>query len=270
MTTEFLAQIASAGLLLDAITVAQVDDLLDRKIRNDGYARTSVRIYTGTLRAFFRYAERRGWCRSGLAAAIMAPRTYQHEGLPMGPSWEQVAKVIAAADEPSPVAIRDRALLLILAVYGLRASEVVGLQLRDFDWEREVLSVRCGKGQRLRTYPISGPVGAAVLRYIRHVRPQSAYREMFLTLCAPIRPLSSNGLSHVVVRRLRGLGVPMPHYGPHALRHACATRLLARGLSLKEIGDHLGHRAPDTTRIYAKVDLIGLRSVGEFDLEGLV
>ena len=60
-----------------------------------------------------------------------------------------------------------------------------------------------------------------------------------------------------------------PHSGPHTLRHACATHLLARGLSLKEIGDHLGHRSPETTRIYAKVDLVGLRAVGDFDLEGL-
>ena len=73
-----------------------------------------------------------------------------------------------------------------------------------------------------------------------------------------------------VSRRLHALGVPLPHYGPHALRHACATHLLERGLSLKEIGDHLGHRSPEATRIYAKVDLAGLRAVGDFDLEGLL
>ena len=86
---------------------------------------------------------------------------------------------------------------------------------------------------------------------------------------APFRPLRS-GLWRIVARRLRPLGVSISHHGPHALRHACATRLLDQGLSLKEIGDHLGHRQPDTTRIYAKVDLAGLRRVAEFDLGGLL
>lgn len=88
--------------------------------------------------------------------------------------------------------------------------------------------------------------------------------------CAPFRPLSRGGLGQVVYRRLHALGVTLPHYGPHALRHACATHLLAQGLSLKEVGDHLGHQSPQTTRIYAKVDLAGLRTVGDFELEGLL
>jgi integrase/recombinase XerD len=144
------------------------------------------------------------------------------------------------------------------------------LCLDDFDWEREVLTVRCGKRQRPRIYPLCRVVGDAVLRYLREVRPPSAHREVFLHLRAPFGPLSG-GILNVLVRwRLRALGVTSPHYGPHALRHACATHLLAQGLSLKEIGDHLGHTDPETTRLYAKVDLAGLRAVGDFDLEGLL
>jgi integrase/recombinase XerD len=84
------------------------------------------------------------------------------------------------------------------------------------------------------------------------------------------QPLTRISLGQAVRRRLLALDAPLPHYGPHALRHACATHLLAQGLSLKEIGDHLGHQSPETTRIYAKVDLLGLRAVGDFDLEGLL
>jgi integrase/recombinase XerD len=108
-----------------------------------------------------------------------------------------------------------------------------------------------------------------VLRYLREVRRKSARREVFLNLQAPFGPMSSSVLGHLVRKRLRALGVTLPHYGPHALRHSCATHLLAQGLSLKEIGDHLGHQSPETTRLYAKVDLVGLRAVGDFDLEGL-
>jgi len=74
----------------------------------------------------------------------------------------------------------------------------------------------------------------------------------------------------MVFRRWRALGVELPHYGSHTLRHACASHLLEQGLSLKEIGDHLGHRHPDTTRIYAKVDLASLRQVADFDMGGLL
>ena len=86
-----------AGLRLDALTVAQVDELLARKIRDEGYARVSVQTYASTLRAFFRYAEGRGWCRAGLAAAIMSPRVFPHETLPAGLSWDDVNRVLTAA-----------------------------------------------------------------------------------------------------------------------------------------------------------------------------
>ena len=97
-----------------------------------------------------------------------------------------------AGDRPAD--IRDRALLLLLAVYGLRAGEVVGLRLEDFDWEQEMLTVPPGKRQQPRTYPLCRSVGDAVLRYLREARPRSARREVFLTLRAPFRPLPCGGL----------------------------------------------------------------------------
>jgi site-specific recombinase XerD len=181
-----------------------------------------------------------------------------------------VNRLLAAAEGARPADIRDRALLLLLAVYGLRAGEVVALRLNDFDWEREVVTVPHGKRQRPRSYPLCRPVGDAVLRYLQEVRPRSDRREVFLTLLAPFRPLQSQSVGGMVSRRLHALGLTLPHYGSHALRHACANHLLAQGLSLKEIGDHLGHQSPDTTRIYAKVDLAALRLVGDFALEGLL
>jgi site-specific recombinase XerD len=93
---------------------------------------------------------------------------------------------------------------------------------------------------------------------------------VFLTLKAPFGPLSSGVLYDVVSDRLRPLALPLRHHGPHTLRHACATHLLAAGFSMKEIGDHLGHRKVDTTRVYAKVDLGGLRQVANFALGELL
>lgn len=267
---EFLARIDETGLQLGTLTVGQVDDLLVRKVRDHGYSRVTIRSYATTLRVFFRYAGQRGWCGAKLADAIMAPRVLPHEAIPVGLAWDDVNRMLAATQGNRAADIRDCALLMLLVVYGLRAGEAVALRLEDFDWEREILTVPSSKRQKPRTYPLCRPVGDAVVRYLREVRPRSDRREVFLTLRAPFRPLPRSGLGRVVSRRLHALGVTLPHYGPHALRHACATHLLAQGLSLKEIGDHLGHQSPETTRIYAKIDMTGLRAVGDFHLEGLL
>jgi site-specific recombinase XerD len=113
-------------------------------------------------------------------------------------------------------------------------------------------------------------VGDAILRYLQQVRPRCARREIFLTLKSPFRPLSAGALYHLVSSRLFALGIESPCHGPHSLRHACAGHLVGEGFSLKEVGDHLGHRSAYATRAYTKVDLAGLREVGNFDLGGLL
>jgi site-specific recombinase XerD len=266
---RFLSQLEQAGRQLQTLSITQVDELLATKIGEEKWARRYISTWVSTVRPFLRFAEGRGWCRPGLADAMMAPRIFRHESLPVGPSWEDVKRLLAAAEGGRPVDIRDRAVLMMLAVYGLRAGEVAALSLSDFDWEQEVLTVRYGKSRRPRVYPLCRPVGDAVLRYLREVRPRSDRREVFLTVRAPFRPLAF-ALGAMVQRRLRALGLTLPRYGPHALRHACATHLLSQGLSLKEIGDHLGHRSPEATSIYAKVDLSALRAVADFSLEGLL
>jgi site-specific recombinase XerD len=266
---HFLRELGSAATCLHDVTVPQIDGAFSALVGHGRYARVTVRSLADDVRAFLRYAEVRGWCRTGLAEVIKGPRIFTQQSLPTGPSWDDVRRLLALTEGEDPQAIRDRAILMLLAVYGLRAGEVNRLRLEDFDWDREVLSVHASKTRRTRTYPLTRPVGAAVLRYLKDVRPRSAHRQVFLTLRAPIRPLRQ-ALWAVVAKRLRSLGLALPHYGPHALRHACATHLLARGLSLKEIGDHLGHTDyQQATRIYAKVDLLGLRQVADFDLGGL-
>jgi integrase/recombinase XerD len=178
--------------------------------------------------------------------------------------------VLALTEGNQPVDIRDHALLLLLTVYGLRAGEVVRLRLNDIDWEQELLTATRSKSGRSQVYPLSRVVGAALIRYLREVRPPTTRREVFVTRRPPFRPMDRGTLYLVVARRLRAVNPSLSHHGPHALRHACATHLLEQGLSLKEIGDHLGHRHADTTRIYAKVNLTQLRQVADFDLGGVL
>jgi integrase len=155
-------------------------------------------------------------------------------------------------------------------MYGLRSGEVSRLRLENVDWQREILCVLRPKQRRTQNYPLVSVVGEAILRYLQEVRPCSVRRELFLTLRAPFRPLSGGAMYHLVSSRLAALGVLSPHRGPHCLRHACAAFLLASDFTLKQIGDHLGHRSAYATRVYAKVDMAALRQVADFDLGGLL
>jgi site-specific recombinase XerD len=233
-------------------------------------SRVTIKIYANGVRAFLRHAERRAWCPTGLADLLSGPRVYRHHDLPLGPSWDEVRKLVESTTSDEPADIRDRAILLLFAVYGLRAGEVAGLRLDDIDWEQERLAVPRAKQRRRQIYPLVPSVGEAISRYLRDVRPRCALRHVFLKLLAPLGPLTPGSLYQIVALRLKRLGIETPRYGPHALRHACAGRLLAQGLSLKEIGDHLGHRSLESTRVYAKVDLHGLRAVAAFDLGEVV
>jgi site-specific recombinase XerD len=233
-----------------------------------GWKKTTVKAYGNSLRAFFRYATRRGWCAPGLAETIQSPRIYSNAGLPEGPSWEQVRRLIANLNTERPSHIRDRTIILLLAVYGLRISEACGLTLDDVDWANEKLRVRRLKNRRIQEFPLTAEVGNAILKYLQNVRPRSSSRVLFLTLRKPHRPMRGRSASSTVARYVGALG-PLRHYGPHSLRHACASHLLDEGFSIKEIGDQLGHRSSRSTQIYAKVDRKKLAQVATAKLSSL-
>jgi integrase len=159
---------------------------------------------------------------------------------------------------------------LLLIHYGLRRGEVERLTLDDVDWVAETLQVMRPKLRRPHCYPLSAPVGEAILRYLREARPRCEHRTVFITVNAPFRPLSGSSISAVVRKRLRKQGVKLEWSGAHCLRHACAGQLLDAGFTLKQIADHLGHRSMSSTRIYTKIDVHGLRRVAELDLGGLL
>jgi site-specific recombinase XerD len=254
---------------LAEVSVREVDAFLSGKGGQD-WGRVSVATSAKALRAFFRHAEMRGWCAAGLAAGINGPPLFKQEALPVGPAWMDVQRLITSTHGDPPRDIRDRAILMLFAIYGFRSAEVAGLRLEQVDWEREIIAIRRPKQRRAQEYPLLQSVGEAIIRYLQQARPRCSRREIFLTLKAPFRPLTQGALYHLVSSRFRALQIESLHRGPHSLRHACAGHLVAEGFSLKEIGDHLGHRSAFATRTYAKVDLVGLREVGNLDLGGLL
>lgn len=242
---------------------------IDRYIATEGagrWARVSIANVVSALRAFFRYAAKEGWCSNRLAGSIGRPRLYRQESLPYAPDWSDVQRMLADVDTDRPRDIRDRAILLLLAVYGMRRGEVAALRLDQIDWAGRTLRLFRLKRRQPQIYPLVPTVAEALARYIDTVRPPSSCQEVFFCMQAPRRPLKATAFFDVANRRFVALGIEAAHRGTHALRHACAVRLLAEGLTIKEIGDHLGHRSTQATSIYAKVNMAALREVAAFDL----
>jgi len=234
-------------------------------------SRISIKIHTNAVRAFLRHAGRKKWCSASIADAIQGPCIYAEEEVPWGPSWAEIRRLVSSLGTEKPVHIRDRAIIMLFAVYGLRVSEVARLRLEDIDWEHDQIVVRRYKQRHSQPYPLLPVVGNAIVHYLSAIRPACGHRELFITLLAPRKPMSPSTLYQVVAGRMKILGMnSLPHHGPHSLRHACAAHLLSEGFTLKEIGDHLGHTSPSSTRIYTKVDLAGLREVAAFDLGGVL
>ena len=266
---EFLDWLAANGKRLEAVRTADVDAAIEAKTARRQYSRVTIRRHAECLRAFVRFAEDRGWCTPGMAQGIVPPRFYRDENVRSTLSRNDIERLLATTDGDRPVQKRDRAILMLLIVYGLRAGEVRTLQLDDLDWESETLRVHRPKTGRTDLFPLSQAVGQAIVRYLVDVRPPRPERTLFLTLAAPIRPLGRTAPGIIVRRRMDDAGIAAERRGTHALRHTAAQHLLDRGVSMKVIGDYLGHRSPRSTKAYARFDMNALREVADFDLEGL-
>ena len=265
---HFFVWLDEWGVALASVGNADIDRAVARWHARD-LSRVTIHDYAQRLRTFFRFAEHQGWCAPGLGDGIMPCRFHPGETVPKGLTRDEVLRLLATTEGNQPVDVRDRALLMVLVAYGLRSGEVAGLRLDDLNWEEERLQVRCPKPGRTHHYPLSRGVGQAILRYIIDVRPPRPDRGLFLTVKAPVRPMTRSAIGHVVSSRLDRLGIADKRRGPHALRHSAAQHLLDHGLSMKEVGDYLGHRSVSATSTYAKVQLGTLREVADIDLEGL-
>jgi site-specific recombinase XerD len=226
------------------------------------HAPASARVVTSIVRCFLRWLVANGRCTTDLTGAVPKVPTWQLAKLPNYLADSDVERIIEACVRPSGMEQRDRAMLLLLARLGLRASDVVALQLDDIDWKQGRIRV-AGKQRRETRLPLPQDVGDAILSYIEIERPTTATDYVFLTARAPIRPIGTNGLRDVVRRLIERTGLQSPSYGTHILRHSLATRLLREGATLDTIGAVLRHRDINTTAIYAKVDIGLLRQVAQ-------
>lgn len=219
-----------------------------------------AKLLTTALRSFLHYLLYRGEVVHDLAQAVPTVANWSMTSIPRGISPDLVRRLLASIDRCTAVGRRDYAVLLLLARLGLRASEVARIELEDINWNSGLISIH-RKGGQLSTLPLPAEVGTAIVAYLRHGRPRgSNCRSVFLRSRAPVRGfVGPVAITSIVKNNLARAGIAAASKGAHQFRHGLATDMLRHGASLSEIGELLGHRSPETTRIYTKVDLKALR-----------
>jgi site-specific recombinase XerD len=217
---------------------------------------------TAVLRTFLRFLAAAGEGPVGLDAQVESPRIYRGERLPRALSWETVRTFLRSIDRTTPKGRRDYAMFLLVATYGLRASEVCALCLDDVSWRTRQINVPRPKIGTSLLLPLTDEVGAALLEYLRGGRPDSTHRHLFLRVAFPLGPLGRGVVRDAFHAWARRAEIPLPaRCGPHCIRHALALHLLREGASLKMIGDLFGHRSAESTGVYLRLDIDDLRDV---------
>ena len=228
--------------------------------RARGRSRANVKEVTSVTRMFLRYLVAEGKCRTGLDNAVPRFAMWRLSALPRYLPTGDIERVIAACDHDTPVGLRDRAAILLLARLGLRAGDILRMDLRDIDWLHASIRVS-GKSRCETTLPLTQEVGDAVLEYVRKGRPPVRDTRLFVRMLAPWTPLHVSSVSAIVARAIARAGVEASFRGAHVLRHSAATEMLRQGATLQQVGAVLRHRYLDTTAHYAKVDVQRLRDI---------
>jgi site-specific recombinase XerD len=246
-------------LNLEALCPQDITDFMIRQARR--YSSGRAKLFATALRSFFRFLLQRGAIAHDLAQVVPTVPNWRLTTLPRFMKAKDVECLLQTCDRTTSKGQRDYAILLFLARLGLRAGEVAALTLDALDWEAGELLIR-GKSARHDRLPLPHEVGEALAIYLRHARPPSAVRQVFIRMRAPRRGFSDGQAVGTIVRRtLVQAGLKPALKGAHLLRHSLATTLLHHGASLTEIGALLRHHNIETTRIYAKVDQGALRAL---------
>jgi site-specific recombinase XerD len=255
---QFLsARFHQAPLNLFQIRASELTDFIRRQARKLSPGRAQLLVTA--LRSFLRYLRHQGKITTDLAACVPTVARWSFATLPKSLPVGVVQKVLDHNDRKTPLGRRDYAILLLLARLGLRACEIVALNLEDIEWENARITVR-SKGGRRTQLPLPVDVGKALAQYLRYGRPSCSCRRVFIRGRAPHTGFANSiAVSTLVMQALRRAGVDSERKGAHLFRHSLARDMIRQGASLDEIGELLRHQSPNTTAIYAKVDLPALR-----------
>jgi len=227
------------------------------------FSKNGIQVNVSALRSFLCYLVMIGKIKTELANCIPSIPGWRASHLPVFLTKSEVKQLLKACDRRTTKGCRNYAILLLLVRLGLRASEVIHLLLDDINWELGELNIY-GKGRKHRVLPLLDDVGHALASYLRYSRPNTTERQVFIRSRAPYRGLQNHSaISSIVKRTLNAAGLNPQQMGAHLLRYTAAMETLSKGATLFEIGQLLGHCSIDTTALYTKIDITGLRELAE-------
>jgi len=244
---------------LGAVSASDLEEFV--RVTGQRQGRGSLQHVVAHVRGVLRFLAGRGELAPGLETQIDTPRVYRLEQLPRALPWETVRTLLRSIDRTAPVGRRDYAMLLLITSYGLRTSEIAALKLDDIEWRAGRIRIAQRKGGSPLLLPLTDEVGAAVVDYLRRGRPHLPHRELFLRCRAPAGVIKPTAVTEAFQSWSRRSGLKIPYQGPHCLRHSFAVHLLRQGVSLKTIGDVLGHRSAEATCVYVRLAVEDLRDV---------
>lgn len=255
----FLQHLDDVGIALKKIQATHLESYITKTGKR--LSRASLQHDIGALRGFLRFLALDGRVPAALDTQIDTPRLYRLEKLPRALPWETVQNLLRSIDRTSAMGLRDYAMFLLIATYGLRASEVVAITLDDLGWRQGRLRIHQRKTSSPLELPLTNEVSSALVKHLRRTPPPKPCRRVFLRMRAPVKALQPTAVAEAFRSRLRKSGLGIPIQGPHCLRSSLATHLLKTGTSLKTIGDILGHRSPASTSAYLRLATEDLREV---------
>lgn len=220
----------------------------------------SVSVMVTSLRSLVKFFEFGQRCQPGLSLVLPKVPNWKRSASPDVLSGRERRALIGSIDVTRAAGTRDVAMLRLMMDLGLRCSEVAQLNLDDVHWRDGTIAIRQNKQRRERSLPLVVPVGKSIAVYLCTGRPMSTSRRLFLCHRIPVgAPVNAGRVRGAVRRALVRIG--RTRGGPHLLRHTFATVIHNRGASLKEVADILGHQNPDTTAVYARVNVRQLAQV---------
>jgi integrase/recombinase XerD len=264
----FLAWLAQYRVRLCDVSMSHIERYLEDKKRG-GWALTTQILGAASVRMFLRHAEEEHIVSPGLYEAVPKFASPKYRFLAKGPSWKDVRRMLASTRGNGHLAIRSHAMILIMALYGLRCSEIQRLRVDDVDFSNRVLLVRRGKTRRAQRFPLNGKTLRAIKRYLDVARPKTACPSLFVSHVPWYCQLSRGSIHGLANQAFKKNSVQSIRKGPHGFRHACADRLMRQGASVREIAAFLGHRQTRSVRNYVQYNVEDLRPVADFTLRGV-
>jgi integrase/recombinase XerD len=255
----FLQHLEGKGIALKKIQVSHIESYVATAGKR--LSRAGLQQYIGALRGFLRFLAMDGRVPTGLGGQIDTPRVYRLEQLPRTLPWETVRALLRSIDRTSAKGVRDYAMFLLIATYGLRTCEVVAITLDDIRWRQDSLRIHQPKTLSPLELPLTNEVSSAIVKHLKRTPPSPPYRRIFLRMRAPIGVLKRTAVGEAFQSLVRKSGLRVPFQGPHCMRHSLAVHLLKSGTPLKTIGDILGHRSAASTSTYLRLATADLREV---------